>query len=77
MPKATQDMADKPLPTGVDRTRLLSIEQLTDWWGVSRKYIWELTKKRGDRKLPSYKLGRRRVFIYDECYWYLKKQEAN
>jgi len=77
MPKLTAAIADRPLPPKVDPARLLSIEELASWWGVSRKYIWDLTKNRkGDKQLVSYKLGRRRVFIYDECYWYLKKQEG-
>jgi excisionase family DNA binding protein len=77
MPKLTAELAEKPLPVGVDRARLLSIQQLSAWWGVSRKHIWELcTKRKGEKKLPSYFIGRRRVFIYDECFWYLKKQEA-
>lgn len=79
MPKGANAILDeKPLPSGVNQAKLLSIEQLADWWGVSRKYIWQLTTQRkGAQRLPSYKMGRRRMFIYDECYYYLKKQEAN
>ncbi len=77
MPKGAEDLTQKPLPRNIDPARLLSITQLCQWWGVSRKHIWELTTKRkGEQRLISYKIGRHRKFIYDECYWYLKKQEA-
>lgn len=77
MRKVTPALAEKPLPTKVDPARLLSIGQLADWWGVSRKHIWHLcVNAKGEKRIPSYFIGKRRVFIYDECYWYLKKQEA-
>lgn len=73
-----------PMPPSEDKSseliqgsRVLSIAQLCEWWGVSKKHIWQLTtQKKGDKRLPSYKVGRRRLFSYDECYWYLKKQET-
>lgn len=60
-----------------DRNRLLTVQELCAWWRCSRKYIWELrTKRKGDQRLPSYKVANGVRFSYDECLWYLKKLEA-
>lgn len=77
MSKTIVHVVDKPENPLIENTRLLTTEELCKWWKVSRKYIWELsTKRKGEERLPSYKMGRRRLYMYDECCWYLKKQEA-
>lgn len=77
MHKLNTVLVDKKQSPLTDKSRLLTTEQLCDWWGVSRKYIWELsTKRKGAARLPSYKMGRRRLYMYDECYFYLKNREA-
>lgn len=58
----------------VDKNRLLTVAELCAWWRCSRKHIWELrTKRKGDDRLPSYKVGRHILFSYDECCFYLQK----
>lgn len=80
MPKVSTIVVEKPAPPTnplVDRTRLLTTEEVSRWFRVSRKYIWDISMNRkGEERLPSYKMGRRRLYLYDECYWFLKKQES-
>lgn len=59
----------------LDKNRLITVEELASWWRCSRKHIWELRTKRKDAdRLPCYKMGRRILFNYDECCWYLTKR---
>jgi hypothetical protein len=73
-PEAPTDKTFHPL---TNRARLLTTAQLAAWWNVSRKHIWVLTRRKGENKLPSYRMGKHRLYIYDECYYYLKKQQSS
>lgn len=60
-----------------DMTRLLTVKELCVWWKCSKKYIWSISVNcKSDNRLPSYKVGKHRLYKYDECCWYLQKQEA-
>lgn len=68
---------DKPANPLTNMTRLLTTQELCAWWKCSKKYIWDISvNRKGDNRLPSYKIGKRRLYKYDECCWYLQKQEA-
>jgi Helix-turn-helix domain len=61
----------------ITQGRLLTVKEVREMWPVSRSFLWELsTTKDESRRLPSYKVGRHRLYKYDELMWYLDKHKA-
>jgi hypothetical protein len=61
----------------VDQGRMLTITQVLDMWPVSRQVLWRLSNnKNEDKRLPSYKVGGKRLYKYDELMWYLDKHKT-
>ena len=54
--------------------RLLEVEDVLKMWPISRQMLYRLsTLKNADERIPSYKLGGRRLFKYDELMFWLDK----
>lgn len=57
--------------------RMLSITQVLEMWPVSRQVLWRLSNSKNEHKrLPSYKVGGKRLYKYDELMWYLDKHKT-
>lgn len=57
--------------------RMLTTSQVLSMWPISRQGLWRVsnTKRDADR-LPSYKIGGKRLYRYDELMWYLDKHRT-
>jgi hypothetical protein len=54
--------------------RLLSQDEVLRMWPITREYLSRLTNHRNaDKRLPSYRLGRRRFYSPDELMWFREK----
>lgn len=63
--------------TLAEEDRLLTISQVLEKWPVSRQVLWRLTNdKREAHRLPSYKIGGKRLFKYAELMWYLDNHKT-
>lgn len=61
----------------MDQSRMLTISQVLEMWPVSRQVLWRLSNaKSEDKRLPSYKVGGKRLYKYDELMWYLDKHKT-
>lgn len=57
--------------------RMLSINQVLEMWPVSRQVLWRLSNSKiEEKRLPSYKVGGKRLYKYDELMWYLDKHKT-
>jgi len=54
--------------------RLLSADEVLEMWPITREYLSRLTNHRDENKrLPSYAIGRRRLYAPAELIWYRDK----
>lgn len=61
----------------VSQGRMLSVSEVLEMWPVSRQALWRLANSKSeDKRLPSYKVGGKRLFKYDELMWYLDKHKT-
>jgi hypothetical protein len=61
----------------VTQGRMLTPKDVISMWNISRVALWRLTNSRNESKrIPSYKVGGKRLYKYDELMWYLDKQKA-
>lgn len=61
----------------VTQSRLLTIPQVVEMLQVSRQALWRLSNaKSHDKRIPSYKVGGKRLYKYDELMWYLDKHKS-
>lgn len=59
------------------QSRMMTIGQVLEMWPVSRQVLWRLSNSRSEAKrLPSYKVGGKRLYKYDELMWYLDKHKT-
>lgn len=57
--------------------RMLSISEVLSMWPMSRQALWKLSNsKNEDTRIPSYKVGGKRLYNYDELMWYLDKHKT-
>jgi len=57
--------------------RMMSVKEVLTMWPMSRQTLWVLsTTKNEDKRLPSYKVGGKRLYKYDELMWYLDKHKT-
>lgn len=60
-----------------DQGRMLTTGQVLSMWPVSRQVLWRISNsKNEDKRLPSYKVGGKRLYKYDELMWYLDKHKT-
>lgn len=61
----------------VNQGRMLSTDQVAEMWHMSRQALWRLSNaKNHDKRVPSYKVGGKRLFKFDELMWYLDKHKT-
>lgn len=60
----------------VSQSRLLSSIAVRELLGIGPWKLWQLSNLKSDNKLPSYLIGNRRKFKYDEVMWWVDKQKA-
>ncbi len=61
----------------VDQGRMLTAKQVATMLNVSKQVVWRLSNSKAeDRRIPSYKVGSRRRYKYDEVMWYLDKHNG-
>lgn len=54
------------------KPELMTIQEVTEYLRISRQYLHILTK---EKKLPSYKLGRRRLYKREDIEIFLQEQQ--
>ncbi len=58
----------------IQKGKLLSQEDVLQMWPITREYLSRLTNHRNENKrLPSYQLGRRRMYSLEDLMWYREK----
>lgn len=61
----------------VNQGRMLTTNQVLEMWSVSRQTLWRISNIKSDEnRLPSYKVGGKRLYKYDELQWYLDKHKT-
>lgn len=61
----------------VNQSRMMTIVQVLDMLQVSRQVLWRLSNSKSqDKRIPSYKVGGKRLYKYDELMWYLDKHKT-
>ena len=65
------------IPEFARSVRLLTRDETVAFMQVSKNYLWKISdpKKRTDY-LPSYKMGKRRNYRFDEIMWWLEKHRV-
>lgn len=58
----------------LEQGRMLRIADVLEMWPVSRTFIWRMLNEKSD-PLPSYRVGGKRLFKYDELMWYMDKHK--
>jgi hypothetical protein len=54
--------------------KLFSQKQVLKMWPISRRFLSRLTNEiREDRRLPSFKFGKVKLYSYDELQWFKEK----
>lgn len=57
--------------------RMLSVSEVLEMWPMSRTALWRISNAKNDgKRLPSYKVGGKRLYRYDELMWYLDKHKT-
>lgn len=61
----------------VTQGRMMTITEVLAMWPMSKQALWRLSNsKNEDKRLPSYKVGGKRLYKYDELQWYLDKHKT-
>lgn len=65
-------MEEKPVETPLNTSRLLKIQDVLKIWPISRHTLWRYTTtaREADR-IPSYRVGGRTLYKYEEIMHYL------
>lgn len=61
----------------VSQGRMLTIPQVLEVVPISRQALWRLSNSKSeDNRIPSYKVGGKRLYKYDELMWYMDKHKT-
>lgn len=61
----------------VGQGRMLTVDQVLQVLPVSRQVLWRLSNSKSEAKrIPSYKVGGKRLYKYDELMWYLDNHKT-
>ncbi len=61
----------------VNQGRMLGIAEVLKMWSISRQVLWRLSNAKSEEtRIPSYKVGGKRLYKYDELVWYLDKHKT-
>jgi predicted DNA-binding transcriptional regulator AlpA len=64
------------LPETAYACRLLSPRQVQAMFGISKRKLYDMLASKGEKKIPSLKLGKARKFRLDKILWWLEKLES-
>lgn len=60
----------------ISQARLLQIKHVLAMWPVSRNWLWKKTVASGPDRIPSYQLGGKRVYRFDELMFWLDSHKS-
>lgn len=60
----------------INQARLLQVKHVLAMWPVSRNWLWKKTVDAGPDRIPSYQLGGKRCYRYDELMFWLDSHKT-